>query len=187
MLILDGCAARSKLSRDGGRQIVSLHIAGDLIDLHSAIMKVSDHDVSAIGPLRIAAVPHENVMQAATAAPGIAMALWRETLADAALSREWQLNVGQRDAYRHTAHLLCEMGLRYEAVGLFARDCYMLPLTQSDLGDTTGVSPIHTNRVLQRLRSEGLIVTHSQQVGIPDWDALADAGEFEPGYLYLPT
>ena len=142
MLILEGCAAGSKLSAEGERQIVSLQISGDFIDLHSAIMKTSDHDMVAIGPLRVATVAHEAVLQTIRAHPGIALALWRETLADTAIAREWLLNVGRRDAYRRISHLMCEMGLRLEAIGLSSRRHFVLPLTQEQLGETTGLTAV---------------------------------------------
>ena len=187
LLILDGCAAGSKLTAEGERQIVSLHVAGDFIDLHSALMKLADHDIVAIGPLRVATVAHDAVLRAATGYPAIAQALWRETLADAAIARAWLLNVAQRDAYRRLAHLFCEMGLRLEAIGLFDRCRFVLPLTQQELGDSTGLTPVHVNRTLQRLRSEGLVTTHGSELCIEDWDALAAAAGFDPGYLYLPA
>ena len=186
VLILDGYAARSKLTAEGKRQIVSLHIAGDFVDLHSAIMKISDHDMVAIGPMRFATVAHEVVLQTVKTNPGIALALWRETLVDAAIAREWLLNVAQREAYRRISHIICEMSLRLEAIGLYDRRRFVLPLTQEQLGETTGLTAVHVNRTFQRLRGEGLITTHGSEICIEDWDALAGAGEFGPGYLNLP-
>jgi CRP-like cAMP-binding protein len=185
LLLLEGLAARYKLLPNGNRQIVSLHVAGDLLDLHSAILKVTDHSIAAFGPARIAHVLHEPLLAAMEASPAIARALWRDALVDAANSREWLLNVGRRDAYARTAHLLCELALRLGAVGLCRDGRFTLPLTQGDLADTTGLTAVHINRTLQRLRADGLISTHGSEVRIEDWARLAAAGSFDPAYLYL--
>ena len=185
VLLLEGFAARFKLLPDGERQIVSLHVAGDIVDLHSAVLKVADRSIAAFSPARVAYLPHDTLLAALEASPAIARALWRDALIDAAISREWLLNVGRRDAYARMAHLFCELALRLGAVGLYRDGCFPLPLTQAELADTTGLTPVHVNRTLQRLRTDGLISTRGVELCIEDWDRLADAGSFDPSYLYL--
>jgi CRP-like cAMP-binding protein len=185
VLLLEGFAARYKLLPDGGRQILSLHVAGDIVDLHSAILKVADHSITAFGPARVAYLPHDALLGAIDASPSIARALWRDALIDAAITREWLLNVGRRDAYARMAHLFCELALRLEAVGLCQDGRFPLPLTQAELADTTGLTPVHVNRTLQRMRTDGLISTRGVELCIEDWGRLADVGSFDPAYLYL--
>lgn len=185
VLLLGGIAARYKLLPDGGRQIVSLHVAGDVIDLHTTILKVADHSVAAFGPARIAYLSHEALRAVIDASPAIARALWREALVDAAIAREWLLNVGRRDAYGRIAHLFCELALRMEVVGLYRGGSFPLPLTQGDLADATGLTPVHVNRTMQRLRADGLVSTRGTELCIHDWDGLALAGTFDPAYLYI--
>jgi CRP-like cAMP-binding protein len=185
VLLLDGLAARYKLLPDGGRQIVSLHVAGDVIDLHTALLKVADHSVAAFGPARIAYLSHDAVRTAIDASPAIARAMWREVLVDASIAREWLLNVGRRDAYGRIAHLFCELALRMEVVGLYRGGSLPLPLTQADLADATGLTPVHVNRTMQRLRADGLVSTRGAELCIHDWDGLALAGTFDPAYLFI--
>jgi CRP-like cAMP-binding protein len=80
--------------------------------------------------------------------------------------REWVVNVGRREAYGRIAHLLCEVYVRLRAVGLANGQSYLMPVTQAELGDATGMSTVHVNRTLQELRRDGLISTpRSGQVG----------------------
>ena len=110
---------------------------------------------------------------------------WRDTLIDAAVFREWVVNVGRRDAYARIAHVLCEIYVRLRAIGLVNGQAFEMPITQAELGDATGLSTVHVNRTLQELRGNGLITTpKSGRVVIEDWDGLQEAGEFE---LDLPA
>ena len=186
VLLLEGYAARHKVTLDGERQIVSIHVPGDFIDLQSAILKVADHSITAVGPVRLATVAHETILGVLDRNPGLARALWRDHLVEASIGREWLLNVGRRDAYARTAHLLCEIGLRLEAMGLSKRHRFVLGMTQTVLADTLGLTPVHMNRVIQRLRGESFITTHGTEVCVDDWGRLAHAGGFDPSYLYLP-
>ena len=113
-------------------------------------------------------------------------AFWHETLVDASIFREWLLNVGQREGYSRIAHIICELLLRLKAVGLVENEnTFDMPITQAELADATGMTPVHVNRVLQALRNDGLIITNKRRVTIPDWQKLQDAGEFDSLYLHL--
>src|SRR5215203_351233 len=112
----------------------------------------------------------------------IANALWRETLIDAAIFREWMLSIGRRDAYIRIAHLFCEMLVRLRAVGLAEDHTCKLPLTQGQIGDALGLSDVHVNRVIQSLRGDGLIKFNRGVLTALDWEKLQEAGEFDPTY-----
>jgi CRP-like cAMP-binding protein len=186
-VLLDGYAARYKLLPDGSRQIVALHIAGDLMDLQSAVLKAADHGIVALGHARVAYLPHPAVLAVAERFPGIARAFWLETLVDGAIYAEWLLNVGQRDAYGRLAHLFCEMLMRSDAVGLSRGESFPFPVSQGELGDATGLTAIHVNRTMQQLRKDGLVSTRGTDMCVEDWHALVQAGSFDPTYLHLPN
>jgi CRP-like cAMP-binding protein len=116
---------------------------------------------------------------------GLASALWRDTLIDAAIYREWIANVGARSAYQRAAHLLCEVFYKMQAVGLASSDGCHFPLTQQEMGEAMALSSVHVNRTLQQLRAEGLIVLKQKRLSIPDWEALKQAGGFDPTYLHV--
>jgi hypothetical protein len=111
--------------------------------------------------------------------------MWIETLIDAAIFREWIVNVGRRDSITRISHLLCELALRLEAAGL-ARDFrYEMPMTQEQLADCTGLTPVHVNRVLKELGRLGLIDRDKRSVAIVDWDRLQHIGDFNTRYLHM--
>jgi CRP-like cAMP-binding protein len=106
---------------------------------------------------------------------------------DGSIFREWIMNVGRRDARTRISHLLCEFSLRLKVAGLGEQDNYQLPMTQEQLGDATGLTSVHVNRVLMALEAEGLIErATSRSIAIGDWKKLAAAGDFNSTYLHMP-
>ena len=184
-LILSGFACTYKVTGEGKRQIVSFNLPGDIPDLQSLHLKILDNSVSTISPCSVGFIAHEALRDLCTRYPRIASAFWRETLIDAAIFREWVLNVGRREAYTRMAHVLCELLVRLRAVGLTKDYSCELPITQAEFADALGVTNVHVNRVVQQLRADGLIELSGDRLNILDWDKLKKTGEFDPTYLHL--
>lgn len=184
-LLLDGFACRYKILPNGGRQIFSFHIPGDIPDLQTLHVEVMDHSLGTLVPTRVAFIPHAALSELMARNPNILAACWRDTLIDAAVFREWLAGVGRRTAYQRIAHLLCELAVRLQSVGLGDPDGFELRVTQAELGDSLGLSTVHVNRVLQDLRSEALIASRGRYMAIRDWEGLKSAGEFDPNYLHM--
>lgn len=184
-LILEGFAYRQKLTQQGSRQIVSVHMAGDFVDLENSLLKVADHNVQALTRCEVAAIPVRDIIALIDSNPRIGRALWIDTLIDASIYREWITNVGRRPAKQRLAHLLCEFAARLRVAGLGSEQGYRLPMTQEQLGDATGLTSVHVNRSLRALDAENLIVRKRQHVEIPDWERLRRASDFSELYLHL--
>jgi len=184
-LLLDGWACRYKLLSQGRRQILSFHVPGDIPDLQSLHLHTMDHSLGTLTEATIAFIPHESLRELTARFPGLAAILWRDTLIDAAIFREWMVGLGRRSASERIAHVFCEMYLKLEAVGLAGDHRCPLPITQTDLGDALGLSNVHVNRVLQEMRGKGLITLRGSALVIEAWDELNRVSEFDPTYLHL--
>jgi CRP-like cAMP-binding protein len=184
-LIVDGWACRYKILEEGRRQILSFHIPGDMPDLQSLHLRVMDHSIATLTPCTVGIIPHEALRDFALRFPGVGSALWRDTLVDAAIFREWMTSNGRRTAFGRVAHLFCEMYLKLEAVGLADEHRCEVPVTQSEIADALGLTSVHVNRTLQAMRGQGLITWRGGTLVIEDWQALSTAGEFGPAYLHL--
>ena len=182
--IQSGLVSRYKTLRNGARAIVSFHIRGDMVDLQSSLLMIADHGIRTHVPTTIVEYAHGDVLRIAAAYPEIARAFWFDTLIDASVFREWQLNVGRRTARERVAHLLLEMAWRMREAGLIDGDTMVLPISQADLADAVGISPVHINRTLQALRAEGLIRTYGKTVVIEKWDEMAEMSDFTPVYMH---
>ena len=184
-VILEGFAYRFKTLRQGTRQIMAFHIPGDFCDLHGFLLEQMDHGIAASGPCKIGRLPHKTLHECMERLPRLTRALWWDTALDAAIHREWMVSMGRRDAHEQIAHLLCELLLRFQWVGLSENNTYVLPATQIELGDAFGLSTVHVNRMLQRLRKEGLIILTGGRVTIPDPVQLMKVAGFDPTYLQV--
>ena len=184
-LVVEGFTCRYKLTAAGKRQIFSFHLPGDIPDLQSLHLRVLDTSLGTITPCKVGFIRHEVLHDLCGRYPRIAGALWRQTLIDAAVFREWMASIGQREAYHRIAHLLCEMMVRMRAVGLTQDHTCDVPITQAEFGDALGISTVHINRVLQALRQEKLIVLRGGSLTVLNWEGLKNAGQFDATYLHL--
>jgi CRP-like cAMP-binding protein len=182
-VLVQGFACRYQTLGDGGRQITDLHVPGDFVDLPGFLLKRMDHSVGALTACTLALVPHDALRGVTEAHPHLTRLLWLSTLIDGATHREWLVGLGRRNALARVAHLLCELFVRLEIVGLARDNRFELPLRQTDLADALGLSPVHMNRVLQELRRAQLITWQNGVLVIHDWAELAGRAEFDPCYL----
>lgn len=183
-VLLDGFVYRHKVTGGGARQILSIHMRGDIVDLQNSLLGYADHNVQALTQVELAIIPRSALLKLCAEHAAIAQAFWRDTLVDASIFREWIVNVGRRDARQRIAHLFCEIALRQEAAGLCEGPNYAWPMTQEQVGDATGLTSVHVNRTLQGMRSEGLVTTSKRRVTIADWTGLQTAGDFSRAYLH---
>ena len=185
MVLLSGFAYRQKTTHEGARQIVALHIPGDALDLQNLYLDEADHSVQALTRAELASIPRRDFQQLMFDRRAVGHAATVAMLVEASIAREWVLNVGRRNSRTRMAHLLCEFALRLEAQGLAERYGYELPMTQEQLADALGLTPVHVNRTLKALELDGLITRKGRSVGFPDWRRLREAADFNQRYLHL--
>lgn len=183
--LMEGIACTYKSTRAGKRQVMGYHVPGDMPDFQSLYLEVLDISIATVSPCRIGFVTHEAVRALLRAHPRLNEVFWRATLIDAAIVREWMLNTGRRDAYARMAHLFCELVTRLGAVGLAPERSCELPMTQPELADALGITPVHVNRTIRDLKTAGLITLRSRRLTVTDWDGLRSAAEFDPTYLHF--
>ena len=187
-LLLSGFAYRHKSAGGGGRQIMSIHMKGDVVDLQNSLLGVADHNVQMLNKGSVALIPIEAVRKIAFDRPSVGMALWYETLVEGSIFREWIRNIGRRNALTRIAHLLCEFALRLEVVELGRQSEFELPITQEQLGDAVALTSVYVNTSLMKLEASGLIKRSKRMITVNDWQELAKVGDFHPRYLHVdPT
>jgi CRP-like cAMP-binding protein len=184
-ILLSGFAYRHKLTSDGARQIVALHIPGDPLDFQHLFLDEADHNVQMLTRAEVAMVPREAIQHLAKSRAGVGHALLVSLLIEASIFREWVVNVGRRDARARLAHLLCEFAARLEVQGLADEYGYHLPMTQEQLADAVGLTPVHVNRTIRSLETDGLIVRKGRNISFPDWERMQDVADFNKRYLHL--
>ena len=186
-LLLSGFAYRYKVAGNGGRQIMSIHMKGDIVDLQNSLLGIADHNVQMLSSGELALIPIEAVRELAFRRPAVGMAMWYETLVEGSIFREWILNIGRRNANVRIGHLLCEFAMRLEVAELGKQTDYELPMTQEQLADAVALTSVHVNRTLMKLEEDGYIARTKRHIVINDWHKLAKLADFEPRYLHMRT
>ncbi|MFC0387957.1 Crp/Fnr family transcriptional regulator [Muricoccus vinaceus] len=184
-LLKEGMAMRYRNMPDGGRQIMTFLIPGDLCDMHVFLLKEMDHSIGTITPVRVAPISRESLMDLFASRPRISAALWWSSMQEEAMLRERIVSLGRRDARGRVAYLLCELLWRHRAVGLTNGEVFRLPLTQTELGDTLGLTPVHINRVLKEFRQRSLISMDRRMMSLLNVEELQALAGFNKDYLHL--
>jgi CRP-like cAMP-binding protein len=182
-LVVSGMIARYHTMAQGRRQYLSFHFPGDWPDAQSILLERMDHGVCAIGPASVACIRHDHLRAAFEASSAVALALWRETLIDAAIFREAITNNSSRPPLARMAHLFCEFFYRARSAGTVFGDSAALPLTQTQLGEALGMALVTVNRLLQALRRTETMEFRAGILRVMQWERLCEIGEFDPDYL----
>ncbi len=184
-LLQEGMAVRYRCLADGRRQIMTFLLPGDLCNPHMFLLKTMDHSIGTLTPVRIAALSRERLVGVFATHPRVSAALWWTSLQEQAMLHEHIVSLGRRDAKERIAFLLCELLWRYDAMGLAEDGMYSLPLTQTELGDAVGLTPVHVNRVLRDFRTQGLILMKHRMLKVLDVEGLQEVASFSKDYLHF--
>lgn len=182
-ILAAGWVVSYKIQPDGSRQIVDFQIPGDFLGFRSVLLHTSVHGVEPIAAIEAAEVMVSDLLQAFAETPRLATAILWAVSRDEAMVVEHLVGLGRRDADARMAHFLLELGVRLSLVGMGSRESYACPLTQYHLADALGLSAIHVNRVLRKLREDGLVTFRDGVVVFDDYRRLVALADFDPAYL----
>lgn len=187
--ITHGWAGRYRLLSDGRRQITALYLPGDLCDPCWLDGSRASQSVVALTPLQTSRIARRDLEAHVSADPAMMKSLLRQARFAHQIHSEWLVNLGRKNAMERLAHLLCELYCRLSISGHVSGASCQMPLTQLDLADVAGLTPVHVNRTLQEMRAQRLIELQSRRLTILDWAALRRMAWFDPHYLgiTLPT
>jgi len=143
-----------------------------------------DHDLITLVPSTLGFISHTAMRALTHARPSVSDALWRDTLIDAAIFREWIVNVGQRPAPARLAHVVLELRQRLGVLKREGPATLEFPLTQEQIGEALGITPVHANRIIKQLRQDGILDVSRGQVQVLDETRLAELGQFDDRYLH---
>jgi CRP-like cAMP-binding protein len=183
-VILKGWACRYKLLPEGTRQITSFLMPGDCCDLRAAMSDRMEHSIATLTPVRVARVPRKELEELIETRPAIMRAFLWTQLVDEDTLRAWIVSMGRRDSMQRVAHLMCELYVRARNIGLTIGGHFEMPLTQIVLADALGLTPIHVNRVLRKLRVSGVMSLSRGSLVIADVAKLALVAGFDDNYLH---
>ena len=185
VVVVSGLLQRYKISVQGTRQVHCFYLATDAPCLETLHIDVMDNTLGAVAPSRVGIIPHSELFRVMEARPKLLSLIWRETLVQAAIFREWLMRNSQMLGHAQMAHFFCEMLTRAKAAGIAQGDSCELPITQEDLAAALGMSTVHVNRTLMVLRAGGLLEFRAGSLQVSDWEKLVEIADYDAGYLHL--
>lgn len=182
-IVEEGWAAQEILLEDGQICIIGFLLPGDTTGINSSLTPKSDFAVRALTPLKTVRVVSEKLKEVLAVNPNLTKAFSLVKLGGDAIDRELLVNITAKPAEERIANLLCELVFRANTVQPNDENAMQAPLTQADLGRALGLSAIHVNRVVKRLRQQGYVAVASGKITVLDWPALAEYAGFKSHYL----
>lgn len=181
-MVLDGGVLRQRFLPNGSRQTVAVYYRDDVINLIGYVGSRSEQTdyLLALEGSVIGEVPDGTVQELRAHAPdGMAVLVLHELR----ISHERIACLGQRNALERTAHFLCETLLRSATGNGGAKERSRLTLTQDLMSSVLGMTTVHMNRTMRELKRRGLAYLTRGELVVPDFSALAAAGQFDDAYL----
>lgn len=172
-----------KVLPDGGRQIVTIKVPGDFLGWRTILLRTSDHGCTAITPVAASEIDHDQLRQVMVKAPRLAASILWAASRDEAMLVEHLTSLGRRDATLRMAHFFLELAARLNINGEVEDNSFDCPLSQYVLADLLGLTSIHVNRVLRKLREAGLMVLRNGRVTILDLAGMIALAGFDRAYL----
>jgi CRP/FNR family transcriptional regulator len=179
--LVDGWIALYQLLADGGRQILQFALPGAVLAFAPTKGRALNYSAQALTDAVVAIIPHDNLGRLAKDRPEMVLQLAGLISQSCSLAYDRLSSMGRRSARARVAHLLLELFVRSRMRWPGHRGEEMhLPLTQEHIGDATGLTNVHVNRVLRDLRKEGILEFHYRRLRILDPDKLVDVAGIDP-------
>jgi CRP-like cAMP-binding protein len=183
-VILEGWAFRYKILPSGTRQVLAYLMPGDSCDLHIGLLAEMDHSIQSVTKISFATIDRLEMDRIMDRRRSIAKAMYIGQLVDEGTMRSWITSMGRRASAERVAHLMCELYFRATNIGLIEENHFELPLSQSLLADSLGMTAVHLNRVLKKLRLDGAMTLKRGSLTITDPLRLARIAGFDENYLH---
>ena len=179
--LVDGWVALYNLLEDGRKQILQFALPGAILAFVPAPGAMMNYSAQALTDSVVGIIPHENLRRLSRDNPEIGMELAGLISQDRSFAYDHLSSMGRRSARERVAYLLLELFIRSRLRWPGHRSEEMhLPLTQEHIGDATGLTGVHVNRVLRDLRKEGIAEFHYRRLRIVNPDKLVDVAGIDP-------
>jgi CRP-like cAMP-binding protein len=167
-----GWICRSRTLADGRRQILGISVPGDLLGLTTIFFARSLDSLTCLTRTSVNAVDQAQLWELAASNPDLALFLLYELATARRRQDTWLIGLGQCTAEERLAAMLLDTRERLRTRTLLGKGAFLLPLTQQDIGDYLGMTPVHVNRVLARLRRSGALAIKRHEILLRDIEAL---------------
>jgi len=170
---------------DGGRQILDINLPGDIVGMRDIACHEAHSTLTLLTDATVCAFERQQLNSLFGSSNKLVGILFLISMRREALMTERVVNLGRRDAFERFCHLIVELRARLQCVNTETIMDFRLPFSQAALADILGLTEVHVNRTLKRVRDSGLLTLANGRVSINNLDELIDASQFNPAYLHV--
>ncbi len=167
-IVREGWLHSSVVLGNGSRQIMRFHFKGDMLGLPLLAFRDSPETVTAVTDVTLCPFGREKLAAVIAEHPRLAALLLALAVAGRVALADRLASIGRTSARARVASLLCEIFIRMRAIGEAKDGTIQLPLTQEDIGDATGLTAVHVNRMMRGLVEDGMIDRNGGHVRVLD-------------------
>jgi CRP-like cAMP-binding protein len=178
-----GWAYRYKALPDGRRQVLNFVLPGDFMGLRAHFFGIADHSIVTLTDATVSTLSAFDIASLFQDYPKLAAAITWSAAREEAMLAEHIVRLGRRNALEAMAHLLLELLNRLRAVDVVSGPSYAFPITQQLLADTLGLSVVHVNRTLRKLRTQDLVEIEGGRIFLRDISRLERIAAFEGSHI----
>lgn len=183
-VLLAGFACRYVVLPNGRRQVLAYVLPGEFCGRRPGNREIPEHSIATLSAVKIGTFARDELAAVADRFPRLGRALELSRAVEQAMLYQWLLNLGQRTALERTAHMLCELFMRLQCLGLTHDGSCEVPLRQADIADALAISAVHLNRTLTRIRRLNIGSFLRSHLVIEDLAALQKLAGFRSDYLF---
>jgi len=167
-----GWVARTRRLPDERNQIIAIFLPGDFFGVKTIFLVQQPDALEALSAVTVEFLDHRQVLDLAQQDPDVGIRLWWQICEDQRRLHSWITGLGRGNAEERIAAMLLDFRIRLRRAGL-AGESFRLPMTQQQMADYLGLTVVHVNRVLRRLREAGAISVSEGRMMIRDMQAVA--------------
>lgn len=172
---------------NGSRQIMRFHFPGDVVGLSSLALGKSSDSITAVTDVTLCPFDKDKLALLFNEHPRLAALIFTLSIAERVSLADRLASIGRTSARERVASLLCEVFARLRIVEGAKLDEYLVPLTQEEIGDATGLTAVHVNRMMRGLVDDGLICRNGSTISGVDERRLAEEANFVDRYAQIDT
>jgi CRP-like cAMP-binding protein len=172
--LFSGMALVFRILPEGKRQILRILLPGDFLGFQVDLDQPMDHSVIAASECVFCVFPKENIRRMIREIPELTMRMMELQSESVIDCHDWIASIGQKTAIQRVAQLFLMVYLRIRERGAVQDSSVIFPLTQHDIADAVGVTPVHVSRVASELRKEQIADCKQGRLYVYNLQQLAD-------------
>lgn len=171
-LLLQGWTASSMTVPDGQRQLLKVHMPGDLIGLPGLPVTAVPDTVYALTDIVACRIKLDELGRLFAGQPRLAALLFLISQEERLMLMDRLASIGRLSVAGRLAVMILQLHARMTRHDPEIRDTLRWPLTQADFADLIGATTVHTNRTIMQLRQDGILRWDRNEAEILDRAAL---------------